>query len=395
MPALSPKMAAYMASMVYEIKKPGASGKFRMSVDPVVGRYFNFDLSQGPVTGVSGGLVSKVLQLKTGFGVIGTGKDLYEGDLVVAIRGTDANWHDMRDAVTDLSVGFAATENGSTVHLGFQRTFESMKGELDRALTPLLGKAFRGTVHCVGHSLGGALASLTADWIKVRFGGTVNLYSFGCPRVGLSGYAIKSTAGLNKIYRCIHGADPVPMVPIWPFYHAPYGGQEFCLDGASGINAEAHKMSVRATPGYLNTAAYDDWGAVRLRSDSFHNQKVRLDYEKRHNASFTTRYMYMLTAALKTLLGDALKYGIAVPLQFAAGSISQMLDLMAQTLQKIADAAEGLYEQTKGLLGHMLSFIGSLAEVPAKITYNFVRWVFEKVSSAVYKAARKAIDFIQ
>ncbi|WKE65111.1 lipase family protein [Gallaecimonas kandeliae] len=395
MPALSPKMAAYMANMVYDIKNPGPTGRFRMSVDPIVGRHFDFDLSEGPVSGVSGGLVSKVMQLRTGFGVIGKGKGLYKDDVVVAIRGTSSNLKDMRDALTDLSVGFATSENGSTVHLGFQRAFESMKGELDRALTPLLGRSFHGTVHCVGHSLGGALASLTADWIKVRFGGTINLYSFGCPRVGLNGYAIKSTAALNKIHRCIHGADPVPMVPIWPFYHAPYNGQEYVLDGASGINPEAHKMGLRATPGYMNTANYEDWAAVQLRSDSFLNQKIRLDYEKRHNASFTTRYMYMLTAALKTLLADAVKYGIAVPVQFAASSISQMLDLMAQTLQKIAEVSERLYDQTKGLLGHMLSFIGSLTEVPAKITHDFVRWVFNKVSSAVYKAAKSAMDFIE
>nr|WP_274054955.1 hypothetical protein [Thalassomonas haliotis] len=39
-------------------------------------------------------------------------------------------------------------------------------------------------MHCVGHSPGGALAALTADWIKAGFGKTVYLYTFAAPRVG-------------------------------------------------------------------------------------------------------------------------------------------------------------------------------------------------------------------
>ncbi|MGY5627453.1 lipase family protein [Vibrio cincinnatiensis] len=44
-------------------------------------------------------------------------------------------------------------------------------------MTPLLTRSSRGTVHCVGHSLGGALVHLTADWVKQRYKNRVCLYT--------------------------------------------------------------------------------------------------------------------------------------------------------------------------------------------------------------------------
>lgn len=88
-------------------------------------------------------------------------------------------------------------------------------------------------VHCVGHSLGGAVATLVADWVKAnRPGTTPYLYTFGCPRVGSEGFArsLTQNIGTENIYRVFHGCDPVPMVPIWPFVHAPLPGNTYGLD---------------------------------------------------------------------------------------------------------------------------------------------------------------------
>ncbi|WP_350643813.1 hypothetical protein, partial [Psychrobacter sp. HY3-MNA-CIBAN-0198] len=68
--------------------------------------------------------------------------------------------------------------------------FETLKLQLAPLLRELKPNA---TVHCVGHSLGGAVASLVADWAKRRFSSDVKLYTFGAPKVGLTNFALSTT----------------------------------------------------------------------------------------------------------------------------------------------------------------------------------------------------------
>lgn len=68
-------------------------------------------------------------------------------------------------------------------------------------------------VVATGHSLGGALASLAAGYLRAQ-GITIDLYTYGAPKVGLQGFAdyITSTSkGQN--FRVTHKNDPVPKLP--------------------------------------------------------------------------------------------------------------------------------------------------------------------------------------
>ena len=92
---------------------------------------------------------------------------------------------------------------------------------------------------------------------------------------------------MESLFRCTHGADPVPNVPLWPFIHAPVNGIEYRLDNSSGIDAGAHGMGRETKPGYRNTADTDDWGMLHQNSMSHLSQIVRLDYQRRNEASFS------------------------------------------------------------------------------------------------------------
>ncbi len=72
-------------------------------------------------------------------------------------------------------------------------------------------------IHCVGHSLGGALATLAANWLKSfpEVNAKVHLYTFGAPRVGGKSFSMNATQRLDSIFRCVNGADPVPKVPVY------------------------------------------------------------------------------------------------------------------------------------------------------------------------------------
>lgn len=75
-------------------------------------------------------------------------------------------------------------------------------------------------VHCIGHSLGGAIANLAAEWAANTLNKKVKLYTFGSPRVGFAsgGFANKLTTALlpENIHRVYHNNDPVPMIPTFP-----------------------------------------------------------------------------------------------------------------------------------------------------------------------------------
>lgn len=68
-------------------------------------------------------------------------------------------------------------------------------------------------VVATGHSLGGALASLAAGVLRSQ-GTTVDLYTYGSPKVGLAALASYiSDTSKGQTYRVTHKADPVPKLP--------------------------------------------------------------------------------------------------------------------------------------------------------------------------------------
>src|SRR5262249_17886627 len=77
-------------------------------------------------------------------------------------------------------------------------------------------------IHCVGHSLGGAVANLVAYYLKSSYANDVKLYTFGAPRVGTYfglPKALEKKLGESNIYRVSHQLDPITMIPTFPFLH--------------------------------------------------------------------------------------------------------------------------------------------------------------------------------
>lgn len=385
---LTPLMAASLANSVYLLKENGREKEFSLELNTQVTKNFDFDLNNHRLTGVSGSIVSRLFNRRTGFAAIGKGKASYAGDHVVAIRGTDG----LRDIITDLHIGLAGGDNNSLVHAGFNKVFQSLKPALEQSLTPILTANGRGTVHCVGHSLGGALAHITADWVKRRYKNRVCLYTFGSPRVGLDGFAIKTTGNIDKIFRCTHASDPIPLIPLWPFMHAPYQSREILLSSAQGLRASGHSMGENGTPGYLNTANSNSWGALQNQSTELFKE-IELKYPERHQVTFTTYWAHRINNALITLLRKA---GLLTLIyaQARIGTYLTFYDMLASSVEKIAKLSGEFAEQTRGLLGHMLVFAGKGATKVAELSYRFIRWVFEVTIGALHRIARQALDLV-
>ncbi|MBK9991032.1 MAG: lipase family protein [Verrucomicrobia bacterium] len=194
----------------------------------------------------------------SGFGYIAEGEGARQGELLIAIRGTNPT--STRDWLTDARAGFCRCDSGKLVHIGFQKNWESFSGDIRSFLQ---GKN-PSHIHCVGHSLGGALATLCADYCAANRVGRVTLYTIGSPRVGMEGFANSLTEkiGAENIYRISHAADPVTTVPIYPFFHVPYKTRNYVVGGRGlALNPWAHTMG-----SYNKAIGQASWSCLLDRS---------------------------------------------------------------------------------------------------------------------------------
>lgn len=244
---LPPTIAAALAADVYETLDMPAGSAFTPQNDALKAAFY-FNGSGGVLHGRSGGLL---FRRESGFAVVGKGKvdSRYKDAVAIAFRGTQTSF----DWLSNSNTRTVTVENQTQAHKGFYDIFNSMRPALEQQLTPLLRGNSRSIVHCSGHSLGAALAQLAAIWIKKFYGNRVALYTFGSPRVGLKNFAIQAPASIDASYRCVHGDDPVPLAPVWPYYHAPYNGQMVRLTSDTGIRISSHAMR-NAPHCYLRSA---------------------------------------------------------------------------------------------------------------------------------------------
>ncbi|MEK1939477.1 MAG: lipase family protein [Pseudomonas sp.] len=375
MSSLSPKQAATVATHVYSAINMGESDKvFKAAQSMGLGTLFDFKNAQ-----VSAGTSGAVLRKTTGFtyGVEGTGTR--QGELLLAFRGTDIT----QDWLTDANCGVQQGPSAWMVHAGFNETFKSFREDLDRFM--------RGrkptTIHCVGHSLGGALASLAADHISQSGVGGVKLYTFGAPRVGVAGFArnLTSKLGVENIHRVYHLADPVSMIPIFPFVHAPDDGPVCQLPWGSSFAFDAHKME-----NYLKSIGDASWTGLRRVQQTTLERDVQA-WLKNSNGS-----VLMLSATSLMMISKAMQYLIAKAVGVAAGTVvtagMTVLDQIAGLLISGANACKAIGDSLSSLIVQIFRFLGRPLPSAANLTVAFLRWVLELLSTTVINLARRAID---
>ena len=181
--------------------------------------------------------------VSTGFGYVLSFQRGGRKQVVIATRGTRAE-HSLADVFTDLRGSMASFPGYGPVHQGFRNTFDSVKIGLARDDRRIMDAD---VVHCVGHSLGGAVATLVAAHFAQR-GKAVRLYTFGCPRVGALGthFAMEQAIGKDNAFRVSHDLDPVTMVAPYPYGHI------------NGLSADPNNMMLRSPTGQLIGVANHD-----------------------------------------------------------------------------------------------------------------------------------------
>ncbi|HRH78104.1 MAG TPA: lipase family protein [Cellvibrionaceae bacterium] len=310
-----------------------------------------------------------------GFGVCALGAGNYANHIIIVFRGSTSANHGA-DWASNARIGVEASKTSLPVHIGFNAIFKSMQPEIQSFI---LQNHSAHMVHCVGHSLGGAVATLAADWISQSLKKSVQLYTFGAPRPGLEPFAkrLSSRIGADNIYRVYHATDPVPMIPIYPFVHAPLPGYgHFIPSSESMVSGAAHFMK-----NYVRSVEGATWPELSRRAplytvedavEEFLKSKTRLDPSNPKTWAWLDASLLWILKKVGTAVVGTLHTSfsgvitlvdkIVWVLQYGMEKIKDMNHWVLRFMQKIMQAlgmavAKTAEELTKALLTRVLHYL--------------------------------------
>jgi len=378
MPTLTPKQAAAIAGGVYGLRERTLAQAAARHVE--LGCESLFQVQENSrFQGRSGALLYKPL---SGFGYLAEGVGEFKGQILCATRGTDS----IADWLTDGSVGMQQGPSGSQVHIGFHNTFKSYITEVRDFL--------RGKnpthIHCVGHSLGGALAMLNADYFTANKVAAVSVYTFGAPRVGSNTFSSELTRrlGADNVFRVSHIADPVTMIPTFPFVHAPHALPSFVV-GSGLFSFAAHKM----VKSYVPAVEQLSWGSFPTDAMAVSDEKIQEWLTASNGAGAVKMYsayaLQMIGAALKWILK---KIGmlLGTVITAATGAFT-LLDRLAWMISKGVEISKEVAGYGISLIRAVMRFLGRVANTVQELTMAYLRWIFSLLFTTLANAATIAL----
>lgn len=103
-------------------------------------------------------------------------------------------------------------------HRGFVKSFSECESDLINYILSNLNSNSK--IYVAGHSLGGALATLTAAFLNSKkFNNNIVLVTFGCPKVFYKFFNPSRLFAGVDVYRYINGDDLVPNLPPKLYTH--------------------------------------------------------------------------------------------------------------------------------------------------------------------------------
>lgn len=137
--------------------------------------------------------------------------DAARKEIVISIRGSS----NIRNWITNLDFGQDSCSTlvaGCGAHSGFQNAWFEIATAAKAAIVSARTANPSYTVVSTGHSLGGAVATLAAAYLR-KAGIPMDLYTYGSPRVGDGDFADFVSNQAGSEFRVTHTDDPVPRLP--------------------------------------------------------------------------------------------------------------------------------------------------------------------------------------
>ncbi|CAA90544.1 Fungal lipase-type domain-containing protein [Caenorhabditis elegans] len=139
--------------------------------------------------------------------------------VIISFRGTNSGGQLLSEFGVGLEDYAAYTEidgSNNTVSVGHVNVYflDAMNQMWEDMVQPSIKNRQNYTFLITGHSLGGAMATLTAFRIAFRqFSSRIKVHTFGEPRVGDTVFASYFTDMVPYAFRVVHNTDPIPHLP--------------------------------------------------------------------------------------------------------------------------------------------------------------------------------------
>jgi hypothetical protein len=375
---LTPGLAATLADAVYGVRE---QTDIRRSVARQIGSpdalADAFDVAGAAVAGVSG---ASALGAKSGFGMVLHGRGPYAGDIAIVARGTESR----QDWLSNANVAYQPGPGGFPVHAGFCRVYGSMRDEIGKSLcgrTPT-------NIHIVGHSLGGAIASLFACQYTLEKRANVQLYTFGAPRAGHGEFSryLTSALGATRHRRVQCPADPVPLIPTWPFMHAPMETPGLrSPHGGDLVSIVAHRM-----PSYRNALDSYSWSQMQaMQGQTAYNDTFEYWMGQAMGPSsgmMSAGLLMALGRALRALVRTAMLGTVLVGIPTLTA-----IDRLAVTMHSAARDSTGFEQNLMQVLGGFARFLGYAAIDGMTLTSGLLAHILNSVYTVLARSARAAL----
>lgn len=382
---LLPRVAATLANQAYSLNSGNDADLKAFLNNPL----FDQSATKSTLNASVGGRIFRAAE--DAFGIAAPASGPLAGDLFLIFRGTTMA-NNKADVITDARIGLERSKTGAAVHIGFNHTFTSMIPAIHKYIGQ---NPIKGNIHCIGHSLGGAVATLAADWVHSNVTKKVKLYTFGQPRVGLTFFSqmVTRKLGAENIHRTFHTTDPVPMVPIFPYVHNPLPGLGHGIKSNNLIvSGEAHSML-----GYVKSVKGKTWSELgRIVPVNNHETAIEewLRSRRDEDASSSKTYEWVENAIF-WLIKKTLSSVISVA-QLAVMGVHTFIDKLAWALQKGLD----LGEKVSGYVMLFLHKIMRILSIPkaaagSRPTLSFFQYILRALSRRAYELAQRAIRSIK
>lgn len=383
--AFSPKFTAELSDNVYALTRLST---LERSIEFLSARYgSNLEFAQeNLLVGQTGG--PAFIKVKTAFGFVLIGKDKLDGHAFILFRGTQY----LADWLSNLNVLISRSTYGKRVHDGFNQAFHSMLPQISPSVTKLPKNT---VVHCLGHSLGGAIATLAVEWVK-SVGYDAFLYTFGSPRVGLKDFSSHCTQKVcsDNIFRAYHKTDIVPCIPIWPFSHTPSQGRDYFINSPGTLpGAEYHAMEKyieSVAPGGMGKSweiLYADGQSQKQPFDIavwLKNTKEKCVYSLTNFQRIEHAFAYVISKCL-SLMGKTV--------DFVAASYATLMDRLAYVLAKGMVVEGSLSGWVSLLMRKIADFLGVLIDTKKEtISEATIRGLLMKLQAKAHAMAKSALS---
>ncbi len=390
---LNPTQIFVLSDKAYELKKTFSQVVKRDLANALP--FVNVETLK-PITATSG-LITPV---SSGFGFMAQLNGGRSREIVIATRGTT---NSRADYGTDINAIPTLGPTGHAIHKGFGTTFKSYVQQLNEFIQQQ-NLGFKPTaVHCMGHSLGGALANLNAA-ACAELGLNSYLYTVAAPRVGMVPYAEHLSKKMNAehVYRVANEADVVTMLPTYPFVHSPYVHGTYLLEGGMlKINPIQHKLangySSMVNASWKQMQSLTQGKQQQLENSLYPaNNKEAGQFEqlaKMPGAMFSGRLLKMINKAIHDMLSRLGAQSLLSVGHYRTGAFT-VLDQMAEILARYAQASHKQAKEVAGMLNAIMAYLGRSTHVLADASVATIHWVFNLLHHSVNTMARQAIQLV-